>query len=139
MGQVPSNVVICLFNSLPQFYATLMMRAIEEVICRMFCYKIKHPNNFFLIRGNHECNTLNRVYGFYDECVRRYSSRRLWQAFQDVFEVMPFTACVGDRILCMHGGISPLLKDFEQVAYMQNIRSLLVVRFRHESSHYDTV
>ncbi|VDM45211.1 unnamed protein product [Toxocara canis] len=115
LGHVPSNVVICLFNSLPQFYATLMMRAIEEVICLMFCYKIKYPNNFFLLRGNHECNTVNRVYGFYDECVRRYNSQRLWQAFQDVFEVMPFTACVGDRILCMHGGISPLLKDFEQL------------------------
>uniref|UniRef100_A0A9J2PFH4 Serine/threonine-protein phosphatase n=2 Tax=Ascaris TaxID=6251 RepID=A0A9J2PFH4_ASCLU len=86
-----------------------------EVICLMFCYKIKYPNNFFLLRGNHECNTVNRVYGFYDECVRRYNSQRLWQSFQDVFEVMPFTACVGDRILCMHGGISPQLKDFEQL------------------------
>ncbi|VDM28267.1 unnamed protein product [Toxocara canis] len=46
----------------------------------------------------------------------------------DVFEVMPFTGCVGDLILCMHGGISTLLKEFQQVAYMYNIRSLLLAR-----------
>lgn len=28
---------------------------------------------------------------------------------------MPLCGCVGDRILCMHGGLSPQLKDFDQV------------------------
>ena len=39
----------------------------------MLCYKIKHPETFFLLRGNHECSALNRIYGFFDECKRRYS------------------------------------------------------------------
>ncbi|VDO31852.1 unnamed protein product [Brugia timori] len=72
-----------------------------------------------MLRGNHECNTVNRVYGFYDECLRRYGSNRLWQGFQDVFAVMPLCGCVGSRILCMHGGLSPQLKDFEQLRNIQ--------------------
>lgn len=29
-------------------------------------YKVKHPNNFFMLRGNHECSEVNKIYGFYD-------------------------------------------------------------------------
>ncbi|VDP79329.1 unnamed protein product [Schistosoma curassoni] len=39
-----------------------------ETICLLLAYKIKHPENFFLLRGNHECAAINRIYGFYDEC-----------------------------------------------------------------------
>ena len=51
-----------------------------EVMCLMFCYKVKYPENFFLLRGNHEVASLNRIYGFYDECKRRYSVK-LWRIF----------------------------------------------------------
>jgi len=39
-----------------------------ETICLMLAYKIKNPENFFMLRGNHECSSINRIYGFYDEC-----------------------------------------------------------------------
>ncbi|KAI6180196.1 Serine/threonine-protein phosphatase [Aphelenchoides besseyi] len=70
---------------------------------------------FFLLRGNHECSAINRVYGFFEECNRRYQSVRLWQAFQDAFNTMPFTGLVGGKILCMHGGLSPQLKNLDQL------------------------
>ncbi|KAE8330013.1 Metallo-dependent phosphatase-like protein [Aspergillus sergii] len=64
-----------------------------ECICLLLAYKIKYPENFFILRGNHECASINRIYGFYDECKRRYN----------------------DKIFCMHGGLSPDLNSMEQI------------------------
>ena len=85
-----------------------------ETICLLFCFKIKCSNNFFLLRGNHECASLNREYGFYDECKRRYNIK-LWKKFVDVFNCMPYTAIVEDKIIFMHGGLSPSLKNLGQL------------------------
>uniref|UniRef100_A0A0K0FW54 Serine/threonine-protein phosphatase n=1 Tax=Strongyloides venezuelensis TaxID=75913 RepID=A0A0K0FW54_STRVS len=86
-----------------------------ETICLLFCYKIKYPENFFLLRGNHECPAINRVYGFFEECNRRYKSAKLWNAFQDTFNYMPLCGLVSGKILCMHGGLSPQLTSLEQL------------------------
>ncbi|KAH9384324.1 hypothetical protein HPB48_026317 [Haemaphysalis longicornis] len=40
-----------------------------ETISLLLAYKIKYPENFFILRGNHECASINRIYGFYDECA----------------------------------------------------------------------
>merc|ERR1719198_900074 len=85
-----------------------------ETICLLLAYKIKYPENFFLLRGNHECASINRIYGFYDECKRRYSIK-LWKTFTDCFNCLPVAAIIDDKILCMHGGLSPELKSFEQI------------------------
>jgi serine/threonine-protein phosphatase PP1 catalytic subunit len=86
-----------------------------ETICLMLCFKVKYPENFFLLRGNHECASINRIYGFYDECKRRYSIR-LWKTFTDCFNCLPVSALIDDKILCMHGGLSPELSNLEQIA-----------------------
>lgn len=83
-----------------------------ETVCLLMCYKIKYPENFFLLRGNHECAQINRIYGFYDECKRRYSIK-LWKIFTDAFNCLPVSALIDEKILCMHGGLSPELKNLE--------------------------
>ncbi|KAJ0258998.1 Serine/threonine-protein phosphatase PP1 isozyme 1 [Hirschfeldia incana] len=85
-----------------------------ETICLLLAYKIKYPENFFLLRGNHESASINRIYGFYDECKRRFNVR-LWKIFTDCFNCLPVAALIDDRILCMHGGISPELTSLDQI------------------------
>ncbi len=85
-----------------------------ETICLLLAYKIKFPANFFLLRGNHECAWVNRLYGFYDECKRRYYIR-LWKAFTDCFNCMPVAAIIDEKIFCCHGGLSPDLHSMEQI------------------------
>jgi len=89
-----------------------------ETISLLLAYKIQYPENFFILRGNHESAGINRIYGFYDECKRRYSIR-LWKIFSDVFNCLPVAALVDEKILCMHGGLSPELDDLQQIADLQ--------------------
>uniref|UniRef100_A0A2K6SDZ7 Serine/threonine-protein phosphatase n=1 Tax=Saimiri boliviensis boliviensis TaxID=39432 RepID=A0A2K6SDZ7_SAIBB len=85
-----------------------------ETICLLLAYKIKYPENFFLLRGNHECASINRIDGFYDECKRRYNIKR-WKTFTDCFNCLPIAAIVDEKIFCCHGALSPDLQSMEQI------------------------
>ena len=85
-----------------------------ECICLLLAYKIKYDENFFILRGNHECGSINRIYGFFDECKRRYNVK-LWKVFVDFFNCLPIAASIDDKILMVHGGLSPELKNVEQL------------------------
>jgi len=85
-----------------------------ETICLLLAYKIKYPENFFMLRGNHESAAINKIYGFYEECRERYSLK-IWKAFNDCFNCLPLCAVIDDKILCIHGGLSPDLKNLEQI------------------------
>lgn len=89
-----------------------------ETICLLLAYKIKYPENFFLLRGNHECASINRIYGFYDECKRRFNVR-LWKIFTECFNCLPVAALIDEKILCMHGGLSPDLNHLDQIRSLQ--------------------
>lgn len=90
-----------------------------ETILLLLCYKIKYPENFFMLRGNHESANITKIYGFYDECKRRLPSisgnHKLWKIFVDVFNTLPIAATINDKIFCIHGGLSPDLTDLKQI------------------------
>lgn len=85
-----------------------------ETILLLLCYKIKYPENFFLLRGNHECANVTRVYGFYDECKRRCNVK-IWKTFIDTFNCLPIAAIVAAKIFCVHGGLSPALSHMDDI------------------------
>ncbi|KAI3894025.1 hypothetical protein MKX03_034918 [Papaver bracteatum] len=85
-----------------------------ETICLLLAFKIKYQDKFFLLRGNHESASIKYLYGFYDECKRRFSVR-LWKTFCRCFNCLPVAAVIEERIFCVHGGLSPHLKNFDQI------------------------
>ena len=85
-----------------------------ETVCLLLCYKIKYPTKVTLLRGYHESSVTNRIYGFYDECKRRYNVR-IWRSFTDLFNFLPVAAIIDEKILCMHGGLSPELKNLQNI------------------------
>lgn len=89
-----------------------------ENMLLLFCYKIKYPENFFLLRGNHECANVTKVYGFYDECKRRLSPK-MWRTFVDVFNTLPIAGLVAGKIFCVHGGLSPSLHSMDEIRNIQ--------------------
>ena len=85
-----------------------------ESLCILLAFKLKYPNKVHMLRGNHECQNITKIYGFWDECKRRYKPK-LWRAFINLFNYLPVAALIDDRILCMHGGLSPDLKSLKQI------------------------
>ena len=85
-----------------------------ETMGLLLAYKIKYPKNIFLLRGNHESEIINHVYGFFDECKRRYNIK-IYKLFSDCFNWLPISALVDDKILCMHGGLSPDLTSLDKI------------------------
>jgi len=85
-----------------------------EVIVLLLALKLRRPDNFFLLRGNHECASITRIYGFYDECKRRFNIK-LWKSFCDVFNCFPLAASIDEKIFCCHGGLSPEISHFDDI------------------------
>ena len=85
-----------------------------ECLLLLLCLKIKYPSKIFLLRGNHESEALNKIYGFYDECKRRISVK-CFKKITNLFNILPITALIDENILCMHGGLSEDLKKLEQL------------------------
>jgi len=91
-----------------------------ETLCLLFVYKCLFPDNLILLRGKHECGSVSRIYGLYDECKRRAASdgMKWWRSFVQVFNHMPFACVVSDRILCVASGLSvelPSLKALNDI------------------------
>jgi protein phosphatase len=89
-----------------------------ESLILLYCYKIIYPKKVFLLRGNHECAAINKLYGFFDDVKRRYNMR-LFKMFTDVFNCMPVAAVISGKILCMHGGLSPEMRTVDQIAQIE--------------------
>ncbi|KIK71171.1 hypothetical protein GYMLUDRAFT_185632 [Collybiopsis luxurians FD-317 M1] len=86
-----------------------------ETFLLLLALKVRYPERITLIRGNHESRQITQVYGFYDECQRKYGSSNVWRWCCEVFDYLALGAVVDGRVFCVHGGLSPNLQTIDQI------------------------
>ncbi|KAM7280230.1 hypothetical protein ACFE04_007364 [Oxalis oulophora] len=87
-----------------------------ETFLLLLSLKVRYPDRITLIRGNHESREITKVYGFYDECLRKYGgSANVWRYCTDVFDYLSLSALVEEEVFCVHGGLSPKILTLDQI------------------------
>ena len=85
-----------------------------EVCVLLFSLKINYPRTVMLLRGNHETRNMTETFTFRDEVIKRYDVE-IYDLFMEVFDNMPVSCNISNKYLAMHGGISPSLKELDQI------------------------
>jgi serine/threonine-protein phosphatase 5 len=75
-----------------------------EVILTLLAFKYLYPQHVFLNRGNHEAQTMNKVYGFEGEVKAKYS-QFIYELFTALFCTQPLGTLINNKILVVHGGL----------------------------------
>ena len=75
-----------------------------ECILTLMAYKILYPNHLYITRGNHESETMNKIFGFEGEVKKKYTEQ-MYNLFCEVFEYLPLAHCFNSKVLVMHGGL----------------------------------
>lgn len=69
-----------------------------------------------MLRGNHESLAMTEHHTFRNEILRKFNGdESVYEAFIDSFECMPLAADIDGDFLCLHGGISPDLKNIDDI------------------------
>lgn len=86
-----------------------------ETFLLLLALKVRYPDRITLIRGNHESRQITQVYGFYDECLRKYGSVNVWRYCTEIFDYLSLSAIIEDKIFTVHGGLSPSINTLDQI------------------------
>lgn len=81
-----------------------------EVIITMFALKAAYSRFFFMARGNHESEHVNRMHGFFEETKRKYDER-MFSMMNKVFNALPIVHVIQNQLFVVHGGL-PEKPDF---------------------------
>ena len=81
----------------------LFQNYLNYLIRIFFCsvphvFQVRFRERITILRGNHESRQITQVYGFYDECLRKYGNANVWKYFTDLFDYLPLTALVDSQV-----------------------------------------
>jgi len=117
-GKLPDNNYLFMGDYVDRGYYSI------ETVSLLVCLKVRYPNRITILRGNHESKQITQVYGFYDECLRKYGNANVWQYFTSLFDYLPLTAVVEGNIFCLHGGLSPSIDTLDQINQLDRIMEM---------------
>ena len=95
-----------------------------ETLCLLLLLKIRYPTRIYLTRGNHESTEITQLYGFYDECVQKFGNANVWKMFTELFNYLPISAIVNNKIFCLHGGLSPDIETIDEIRKIDRRRDV---------------
>ncbi|CAG9333723.1 unnamed protein product [Blepharisma stoltei] len=95
-----------------------------ESVSLLVCLKVRYRDRITITRGNHESRQITQVYGFYDECMRKYGNAAVWKYFTDLFDYLPIAALVENQIFCVHGGLSPSIGTLDHIRQLDRIQEV---------------
>ncbi|XP_043853771.1 LOW QUALITY PROTEIN: serine/threonine-protein phosphatase 4 catalytic subunit-like [Dromiciops gliroides] len=81
----------------------------------LLALKVWYPDRITRIRGNHESRQITQVYGFYDECLRKYGSVTVWRYCTEIFDYLSLSAIIDGKIFCVHGALFPSIQTLDQI------------------------
>lgn len=95
-----------------------------ETVLLLIALKVRYPDRITLLRGNHESRQITQVYGFYEECFKKFGNANVWKEVTDLFDYLTISAVVGGSIFCVHGGLSPSLTTLDEMRLMDRVQEI---------------
>jgi diadenosine tetraphosphatase ApaH/serine/threonine PP2A family protein phosphatase len=117
-GSVPDTNYLFMGDYIDRGYYSV------ETVSLLVCLKVRYPQRVHILRGNHESRQITQVYGFYDECLRKYGSATVWRHFTDLFDHLPLSAVVENSVFCLHAGLSPSLDTLDHVRVLDRVAEI---------------
>lgn len=87
-----------------------------EVLMIVFLLKISFPDDVYIIRGNHEFESMCATGGFQDEINSVFGTIEILKPVYSAFSYIPLAATINTTVLCVHGGIGPTIATLDRIA-----------------------
>jgi serine/threonine-protein phosphatase 2A catalytic subunit len=95
-----------------------------ETVTLLIALKVRYKDRITILRGNHESRQITQVYGFYDECCRKYGNSNVWKCLTELFDYLPLTAVVENQFFCLHGGLSPSIETLDNIRALKRFQEV---------------